>query len=139
MFLFAEIHGKNCTSLPGLPPAAPAAGEVACSDAVGVQNCRSRWAGGKFGMYISSGGYRCKEMPRMDGNGWQECNATGNSHSIPAWEFYVTGTERTLSKRYRWSPGLVSFPTADPEGRFPANKKIHEHGIVRREEFVSIR
>ncbi len=39
-------------------PPPPAAGEVACRDAVGVQNCGRRWAGGKCGMYISSGGQR---------------------------------------------------------------------------------
>ncbi len=72
------------------------------------------------------GAKRC--LGRMDGNEWQECNVTGKNHSIPAWEFYVTSTERTLGKSYRWSLGLFSFPSADQEGRFPANKRIHERG-----------
>ncbi len=64
----------------------------------------------------------------MDGNEWQECNVTGNNRSIPARGFYVTSTERTLCKSHRWSLGLFSFPSADPEGRFPANKRMHERG-----------
>jgi hypothetical protein len=69
------------------------------------------------------GAKRC--IGRMDGNESNKSDAAGNNHSIPAWEFYVEGTVRTLSKSYCWNPGLVSFPSADPEGRFPANKKIH--------------
>ena len=42
---------------PAAGVAAPAAVEVACRDAVGGQNCGRRWAGGKCGMYILSGGY----------------------------------------------------------------------------------
>ncbi len=74
----------------------------------------------------------------MDVNEWQECNVTGNNHSFLAWEFYATSTERTLHKSYRWSLGLFTFPSADPDGRFPANKIIHERGIVGREEFVPV-
>jgi hypothetical protein len=37
------------------PPDPPASGEVACRDAVGVQNCGRRWAGGKCGMCVSTG------------------------------------------------------------------------------------
>ena len=44
-----------------------------------------------------------------------------------------------MRKGYRGSLGLFSFSSADPEGRFPANKKIHEHGILGREEFVRYR
>ena len=60
------------------------------------------------------------------------------NHSIPAWEFYVTSTEHTLRQSYRWSIGVFSSPSADPEGRCSANKKIHERGIVGREEFVPV-
>ncbi len=41
---------------------------------------------------------------------------------------YVTSTERTLCNCYRGSSGLVSSSSAGPEGRFSANKKIHERG-----------
>jgi hypothetical protein len=33
-----------------------------------------------------------------------------------------------VGRRRRWILGLFSFPSADPEGRFPANKKMHERG-----------
>jgi hypothetical protein len=57
-----------------------------------------------------------------------KCNVTGDNHSIPAWKFYVTSTERTLCKCYRGSSGLASSSSAFPEGRFPANKEIYERG-----------
>ncbi len=41
---------------------------------------------------------------------------------------YVTSTERTLCNCYRGNSGLFSFSSAGPEGRFSANKKIHERG-----------
>jgi hypothetical protein len=34
--------------------------------------------------------------------------------------------------------GCFLFTSANPEGRFSANKKIHERGIVGREEFVPV-
>jgi hypothetical protein len=51
----------------------------------------------------------------------------------------VTSIEQTLRKNYRWSLGLFSSPSADPEGGYSANKKIHERDIVGREEFVACR
>ncbi len=66
-----------------------------------------------------------RSLRRMGFNEWQECNVTGNNNSFPAW---VTSTERTLCKSYSGSLGLSYFSSADPEGRYPANKKIHERG-----------
>ena len=47
-------------------------------------------------------------------------------HSFPAWEFYVTSTKQTLRKSYRGSLRLFPYSSADPEGKFPVVKKIHE-------------
>ncbi len=61
-----------------------------------------------------------------------KCIVAGDNHSIPACEFDVTATEQTLRKcYYRWSRRLSSSSSARPEGRHPANKKIHERGIGR--------
>ena len=46
--------------------------------------------------------------------------------------------EKALRQSYRWSIGVFSSPSVDPEGRCSANKKIHERGIVGREEFVPV-
>ena len=74
----------------------------------------------------------------LDGNLRKHCNVTGNNHSIPAREFNATRSERTLRKSYLWSLGQFSFPSADPEGRFPAYKEIHERGIGRFHEFFPV-
>ena len=51
----------------------------------------------------------------------------------------VTGTEQTLRKfYYRWSRGSSSSSSARPEGRHPANKKIHERCIGRFHEFFPV-
>ncbi len=65
-------------------------------------------------------------------HGWisNKRNVAGDNHSIPAWKFYVTSTERTLRKCYLGSSGLASFPSAFLEVRFPANKEIHPRGSI---------
>ncbi len=66
----------------------------------------------------------------LDGNERKECNVTGNNHSILARELNATSTERMLRKSYRWSLGQFSFPSADPEGRFPSGNP-HEQENTR--------
>ena len=72
-------------------------------------------------------------------NEWQVCNVMGNNRSkngsIPGGEFLRYKNRTDVVQNYRWSLGLFSFSSADPKGRVPANKKIHERGIVGREEF----
>ena len=60
-----------------------------------------------------------------------------NYHSIPARELEEPN-RRCGKSYYRWSRGLSSSSSALPEGRHPANKKIHERGIGRFHEFFPV-
>ena len=60
-----------------------------------------------------------------------------NYHSIPARELEEPN-RRCGKSYYRWSRGLSSSSSALPEGRHPANKKIHERCIGRFHEFFPV-
>jgi hypothetical protein len=75
---------------------------------------------------------RIKKQIEEAWDGWisKKCNVASDNHSIPAWKFYVTCTERTLCKCYLGNIGLASCPSAFLEGRFPANKEIQPRGSI---------
>jgi hypothetical protein len=65
--------------------------------------------------------------------GWilMKCIVAGENHSIPAWEFDVTGTEQTFRKcYYRWRRGLSSSSSARPEARHPPTRKYTNAALV---------
>jgi hypothetical protein len=73
--------------------------------------------------------------------GWTAMNGRNSTQRrATIIQFQHGSLHRTdVAQKLPLEPWADFFPSADPEGRFLANKKIHERGIVGREEFVPVR
>ena len=69
------------------------------------------------------------EKRRKEDAGRIKYIVAGHNHSIPARELEEPN-RRCGKSCYHWSRGLSSSSSARPEGRHPANKKIHERCII---------
>ncbi len=137
-----EIFSQERSGDPGSADGTAWTGGVGAAGGPAVPAAASRvwtrWAGGKCGMYISSGGYGWKEkkrrsLGRMDFNEMYRSGGKSFDSSMGVWRYRNrTDVSQMLLPLETWA---VFFFFRPSRGQAPANKKIHERGIGRFPEF----